>query len=65
MREGGEGFGAILLAWWQTSEKEFFKSVERLSQEKFTKLGVGNANSRRNRVKIKKLKMKPVKEIIK
>ena len=30
----------------QTSEKEFLKSVERLSQEKFTKLGVGIATSR-------------------
>ena len=30
-------FGAIRLDWRQSTEKEFFKSLERLSQEKFTK----------------------------
>ena len=39
------------IAWRQTSEKECLKLVERLSQEKFTNLGVGNATSRRYRVK--------------
>ena len=47
---GVGAFGAICLAWRQTSEKEFLKSVEWLSQEKFTKLGVGNATNRHERV---------------
>ena len=40
---GGGVFGAIRLGWQHTPEKEFFKSVERLSQEKFAKLHVGKA----------------------
>jgi len=42
---GGGGFGAIRLAWQQTSEKEYSKSVEQLSKEKFAKMGVGKPAS--------------------
>jgi len=43
----GGVFAARHLPWRQSSEKEFSKSVERLSQEKFAKLRVGKATRRR------------------
>ena len=50
-RWGGGAFGAIRLDWRQSSEKEFFKSVEQLSQEKFRKFRAVYAMRRRLRVK--------------